>query len=76
MDDMTTTTILRLRERAATCRRLARHATSDTVAAELKKLAQDYDTDVSRLEMLAPDLARAFAQYALPPRTSRYPISN
>ena len=67
-DEVTTMTILRLRERAATCRRLARYATSCAIATELEKLAQDYDTDVSRLEILAPELARAFIQSPEPPR--------
>ncbi len=39
-----------LLERAAQCRRLARHSQSHGIAVELEKLACDYDKDAARLE--------------------------
>jgi hypothetical protein len=48
-----------LLERAMQCRRLAAQALSDGIATELWKLACDYDKDAARLEMYAPDRAKA-----------------
>lgn len=51
--DMTDMTALeRLRARAAQCRRLAAQAYSDGIAAELETLAQDYDQNAAKLEMI------------------------
>lgn len=59
MNDVTIATMLRLQENAERCRRMARQATCDGIARELEKLAQDYDKDASRLEVMAPDLRAA-----------------
>ena len=59
MNDVTIATMLRLQKNAERCRSLARQANCDGIAKELEKLAQDYDRDASRLEVMAPDLRAA-----------------
>lgn len=50
MSDVSQVTVVRLRQRAAHCRELARSAVSVGIAAELQSIADDYDRDALCLE--------------------------
>jgi hypothetical protein len=57
MNDRATQGVARIRECAERCRQFSRHARSDGIAAELAKLAGDYDRDAARLEAFDPGSA-------------------
>ena len=65
MSDNGMISIARMRERAELARQCARQARADGIdgiAAELERLASDYDMDADRLEAWSPDGEMAVAQ--------------
>ena len=63
MNDTAKMTVSFLQKRATHCRRLSRCAVSPGIAAELERLADEYDRDVARLHHMPPDsIARSISR--------------
>lgn len=62
MNDLAMMSAVYLQERAAQCRRLALQAHSRGIAAELERLAYDYDQDADRVEAFDPERRKASFQ--------------